>query len=136
LARRLIIRKTSLVSIRLLVRFVPLADAAEQPALLISADIGGFDPAVQIFAKAMMARHLVALTAILVQPQPPALFVFKIITDTQGIGRTHAGEAENHQPNQSLVARPDELTGIDGIPAGGGPGRQTALASCRGAPRI
>jgi hypothetical protein len=44
-------------------------------------------------------RDLVALAALLVQPQPPALLIFEIIADVQSIGRTHA-RAKHYQPNQ------------------------------------
>ena len=55
---------------RIFGKFVPFPDRAEERSLLIARDLCRQYPRVQVFGEIMMARHLVALAAFLMQAQP------------------------------------------------------------------
>ncbi len=59
---------------------LPLRMLRNSQPVLVAPNAAGCDPAVQVFGEAMMAGDVVALAALLMQPEPPALFVFEIVT--------------------------------------------------------
>jgi hypothetical protein len=73
-----------------------------QPSF-IRGDIGRLDRSIQIDIKAGVARHLVALAAFLVQPQPPALAVLEMISHSHSHRRAHSGETVHHGSNHGPI---------------------------------
>jgi hypothetical protein len=66
----------------------------------------------------MMRRHLVALAAFLVQPDPPAFALGIEVFDTHVHHGTDAGEGEDHDADQRPIAQPDHRRGINAIEQG------------------
>ena len=69
----------------------------------------------QVRLQAMMAGHLVALAALLVQldPEPPVLHVDVLDLHTQG--RPDPGEGVDHEPDQGAVPQPGMGTYVDAV---------------------
>jgi hypothetical protein len=67
---------------------------------------------IEIFIKELlelvMGRHLVALAAFLIEPQPPALPVGEVVLDLHRDDRADAGKAVDHHADQRAVAQADE----------------------------
>ena len=62
-----------------------------------------------------MRRHFMALAAFLVQTDPPALALRKIVLDAHGDGRADAGKGEGHHRNQRPVAQADQRRRVDAV---------------------
>ena len=77
---------------------------------LILADPSRLDVAVQILLERMVHRHLMIFPALLVEPQPPALTLRKIIFNPHGERRADAREAVN-QTNVRAKRAPIEAAG-------------------------
>jgi hypothetical protein len=69
-----------------------------------------------------MCRHLVSLAAFLVEPDPPALAVGKIILDPRRHDGADAGEGVGHDADQGAVAQADEVE-VSMLSIARGPGR-------------
>jgi hypothetical protein len=59
--------------------------------------------------KVVVTRHLVALTALLMQPKPGTFAVFEIVFDAHSCCSAHAREGENHDADHSTVAKSAEF---------------------------
>ena len=81
---------------------------AEEGTLAVIADAGGLDIGVEIGFEIVVRRHLMALAAFFVQPDPPALALRVIVLDAHGDDGADAGEGEGHDADQRAVAQADE----------------------------
>src|SRR6516164_1174197 len=90
---------------RLLGQHIRLADRRpEEEALAVLADPGGGEILVDEGFELVVRRHLVALSAFLVQPHPPALIAWVIVIDLHGDDGANAREAVDHDANQRAIA--------------------------------
>jgi len=94
-------------------QLVAFFEAPEQRPLLIVADAGGSDPSVKIFVQAVMAGHLMPFAAFLMEPEPGAATLLKIVLHPQADDRADASEGVAHQPDQGAVTEADEFSSID-----------------------
>ena len=86
-------------------------------------DAGGIEIFVEELLELVVRRHVVALAAFLVQPQPPALAVGKIVLDLHPNDGADPRKAVDHDADQRAVAQPDErrhlplesVLGLDGF---------------------
>lgn len=62
-----------------------------------------------------MARHLMLLAALFLQPYPGAATLHIDILDPHAEGGTDAGEAVDHEPDQGAIAQTGEGGGVDRI---------------------
>jgi hypothetical protein len=109
LARRLIIRSTSLVSIRLLVSRPLLRMLRNSqpflspPPVAVSIQASDYDDKEPRGVSRL--SHAAGATN--------AFVVLEVVADPQSIGGTEAGEAEDHQSNQCTISRTDEPAGVN-----------------------
>ena len=72
----------------------------------------------------VMGRHVVALPALLVKPQPPSSPLPEVVLATHPHRRAHPREAVDHHAQQRPVPQPDPRPRVDpvqnGLFAGGG----------------
>jgi hypothetical protein len=54
----------------------------------------------------VVARHLVELAALFVEPHPETPLLVEDVSDVQAAGRGDAGEREHHDPDQGTVPQP------------------------------
>jgi len=81
---------------------------AEQGALRLVADAGGAQIFVEEGFEFVVGRHLVALTAFLVQAYPPALAAGVVVLDFHRNDGADAREAVNHDADQRPIAQADQ----------------------------
>src|SRR5262245_29830673 len=95
-ARRWIMRQASIRCMALSVS-VPLCHTAERKrALAAVTDTGHVEVGVEIGVERMMRRHLVALAAFFMQPDPPTLALGVVVLDAHRHHGADAGEGEDH----------------------------------------
>jgi len=69
---------------------------AEEGGLAVAPYAGGLEMFIQELLELVVDRHLVALAAFLMQPEPPALAGRVMVLDPQGHGRTDARKGVDH----------------------------------------
>src|ERR1700722_6194430 len=80
-------------------QIVALVHAPKQRLFLFSGYSRRLDPVIQMDFQTRMTRHLVPFAAFLMKPQPPALAVLEIISNSHRYCRAHSREAVNHGPD-------------------------------------
>ena len=89
------------------------ADRAEQRALRIVGEPAAVDIGMQVGFEIVMAGHLVALAALLVQPHPKAPVLHVNVLDLHRERRADAREGIDHQADQGAVAQADWRRDVD-----------------------
>src|ERR1700694_1269043 len=82
-----------------------------------------------------VARHLVTLTAFLMQPQPPTLAVLEVISDSHTHRRSDPREAVDHGSDQRPISQAKLKYYFQLSPGACALPLQTAPASCHAEPR-
>jgi hypothetical protein len=88
---------------------------AEQGTFVVAGDAGGTNVLVEEGFELVVRRHFVALAAFLVEADPPALAIGKIILDPHRHDGADAGEGVGHHADQGAVAQADEGRGVDAL---------------------
>jgi molybdate-binding protein len=73
------------------------------------ADAGGGDIFVDEGLELVVRRHLMALAAFFVEPDPPALALGVVVLDAHGDDGADAGEGVGHDADERAVAQPDDV---------------------------
>jgi hypothetical protein len=90
-------------------------DRAEQRPFGIVAQAGAVEIGGEIFFEVVMARHRVALAALLAQPHPEPAGLRKDILDRHAERRADPGEGIDHEPDQRAITQTGRRRGVDAV---------------------
>ena len=87
---------------------------AKKRALFVLADPCRANVLVEVRLEAMVHRHLVVLTALLVQAKPPALALGEVVLDPHGERRADTRKAVDQHTDERPIAKADQAvdTGV------------------------
>lgn len=109
---------------------VPLAvERAEEGTASLAEDPGGDQVLVEVLRELVVGRHLVVLTALLVEPQPQRASVFVQIADVHLQRRANPGESVDHDGDQRPVPEAADRGHVDRVEQPPGIGAVATLAS-------
>lgn len=99
----------------------PIAiDGAEEGTFLVTFDVRRRKVGIEIRLSIMMGRDLMAFSTFLVESEPPAFTVLKVVLHLHRDGGRDTCETINHHADEGPVAKTSDTSRIDGIDQGPG----------------
>ena len=91
------------------------ARRAEERSFPVLGDAGRLDVLVEVAVQIVVGRHRVLLAALLMQPDPAAAPLHKVVLDPHRNRGADAGKGVDHQADQRPIAQAGQGIGVDRI---------------------